>query len=258
MIAWGPVQIEEGKTVAFRIGEVELYLGREGDEWLIANRKIAADEDGIASDSAAVCGLPEGVQWQRFIGPREDSLEVFPALPNRAVVVRPEAPVVILPGRHGQFYFTMPVWVRFLSTHQKGDQVVLEQPSKTLSNIWFGDPVGGELCYSLGDPLRRDYTDMIGQHGVVICPLHLTNASLERLKFERICVHVEHLNLYRSTDALWTNEVDVQFKGADQMSRISLSDKPPPNTTLLTERRVPSNRSLLAKSFSLLRQVTGM
>lgn len=254
MIDWGPIEIADGETVTRRWSTIEWRLRREQDEWRLTFRRIDVDpEEERAGESSE-----QEAEWVRYIGRVEDSLSVLPALPDRPVLVRPDSPIILLPGRQGRFYFSVPVWLRFLASREGKDQVVHEEPTDMLSNTWFGDPSAGELCYALDDPLLRSYETMETSQLEAVCPLIVKNGSAEPLNFERICVHAEFLNLYRGDRALWTNEVTVQFKGADHASQVSMSPKTPSGTTLITGRRLAANRSFIRKSFNLLRQVTGM
>lgn len=274
MILWGDIEIADGETRSWLAGAMQCHVRKIRDEWQIAFSGPGVEQrDGAGNPeidridetdpppldaSTLTTPPPEDAAWVRYVSTGSDQLSLVPALPDLPVVVRPDAPIVLLPGRRGKFYFSIPVWLRLVSRSNGRDQTMHEEPIIGLSHIWFGDPSAGELCYSLDDPLVRDFSCLTEQSAAAICPLQVRNSSSEPLKFERICVHVEYLNLYQRDQSLWTNEVSVQFKGSDQVSQISISPRGPEGTTLLTRQRQPANRNLLKKSFNLLRQVTGI
>jgi hypothetical protein len=130
-----------------------------------------------------------------------------------------------------------------------------------LSNTWFGDPSAGELCYSLDAPLRRSPLQMEDPSSTVTCPLAVRNGSEEKLDFERICVHVENLSIFEDDNGrLWTNEIKVLFKGADQVSQLTMQSKPPsdvPSARKLATPRESLDKNIIRKSFVFFRQITG-
>ncbi len=92
-----------------------------------------------------------------------------------------------------------------------------------------------------------------------VCPVVVKNKSEIQLDFQKFCIHVENLKLYTGTKRLWTNEVDINFFGEDQPSRIELSQKKPQiekDCTLICEERVPASTSLLQKSAGLFKYFT--
>lgn len=260
---WGMVEAPEGTCLAWNFGSCELRVQHRRDEWLIAAIR-PGDTDGSSPETR---GMAESVAydpdlpWTRYVTVVDDLLEMLPCMPDRAVVVRPDSAITILPGRSGQFYFTIPVWVRLLSASRGPKTTMAEIPTIILSNTWFGDPSAGELCYSLDAPLRRTHDEMREEGFRAICPIHVKNGSHEELSFQRVCVQVEHLSLYRGESILWSNEVHVLFKGSDQISQITYSSHPPTmdrSATLLTGPRTRPEHNILRRSFGFIRQFTGL
>ena len=154
----------------------------------------------------------------------------------------------------------MPLWLRFVFRPEGREAVGAEVPTRKLSSTWFGDPAGGELCYSLEAPLRRGADAVAPDESYAVCEVEVRNLSPEPLAFERICVHVESMRLFSSGGRLWTNEVQVAFKGADQVSQLSFLPKPPASVRspeLVCDHRTPPDNSLLKRSFNFLREITG-
>lgn len=256
---WGHLSLSEAVPRRWRIGNCAFTARVVEDEWHfcfedgLEDSVLATVEDSVTT--------PATVSWIRFVTLGNDTVDLVPALPDRPVVIRPEAEITVLPGRWAQFYFEIPLWLRFVSHPPKKEVVMLEHPTRALSNIWFGDPSAGELCYSLEASLRRGTDGLAHSPGTAVCTLVVRNSSDENLGFRRICVHAENLDLFASGGKLWTNEVQVAFKGAAPVSQVQISDQPPESlsgATLLTPRRAPYERRILRRSFDFLRNAVGM
>jgi hypothetical protein len=214
----------------------------------------------VSSDYAGRECNAEGRVWSRYVSVSHDRLELQPALPDRPIVVRPQAPVVILPDRWGRFYIRVPVWARFVSPAGGGFQTMTEFPSRELSSTWFGDRQAGELCYAVKSRLLRE-VDRSGGTEYAHAEVMVQNSSPEPLKFERICIHTERMTLFRAAGELWCNEVKVVFRGSDQVSQLSFSKAPPDHVgrhTQVCPPRVNPDADLLSRTFSLIREIAGI
>jgi hypothetical protein len=159
-------------------------------------------------------------------------------------------PVKIPSGREALFFVGVPLWVRI--TAGDADTVHLsEEPSVKLSNIWFGDPMSGDLCYSLRTRARRSISDSQVEPHRAVCPVTIRNAAPVQVDVERFCVHVAHLSIYAGKSRLWTGGVQITFKGEDETSQVEYSGKPPTYEgvdRVLSEPRVPVKKRLLKRS----------
>ncbi len=254
---WGPLEIPAGDCFRREIGGVTLRVRVVEDEWLIASsydELSGADSDGVSVDASEL-------SWVRFVTVRNDDVYTQPALPDRPIVIRPRSPIVILPGRRGRFFFSVPLWVRFVS--QPGGRVVtmVEVPTQNLSSTWFGDMETGELCYSVDSRLLRTMQETDVADAYARCEVEIRNGSRERLQFERICVHVEHMHLYAADGKFWSNQVSVVFKGAEQVSQLSYLPGPPktePTAEVVCEPREVLDMNIFKRSFNLIREITGI
>ena len=259
---WGPLDIQPDSCLSIRLNPLEVYVRRLDDEWLFAHSYDEADEGDIADQNAksSMALPPQNMDWLRFVSARDESLELLPVLPDRPLVIRPDSPVAIFPERVARIFVSVPVWFRFVAVLGKSRTNVIDFPSRMLSNTWFGDPASGELCYSLDAPLTRSPEQVRFGASSVTCILVVRNSSEEKLDFERICVHVENLSIFEDGEKLWTNEVEVAFKGTDQISQIDIQDRPPsdlPDAKKITQPRVVLNSNILRRSYSFIRQFTG-
>lgn len=252
---WGPLEHSGEIAVSWRVGRCRLWARPAGDEWEIAVRH--SDTDQESPETVAESEL----DWTRFVTKADARLKIVPALPDRPVVVRPATPIVILPGRGGRFFFRVPLWVRFVSAPGGRETTMAEIPTRRLASIWFGDLATGELCYAIEAHLQRNLEQLVIDRSFAACEVIVRNESRERLRFERICVHVEHMRLFEVGDRLWTNEVRVAFRGAEQISQLTFVPHPPASaadSVAISGPRVAPETNLIKRSFAFIRQITGI
>jgi hypothetical protein len=252
---WGNVPITTGECLEWKLPGVGFCVNAQIDEWhLVVDRGNSATRPAIARKRA---GLIDG-EVRRFVTVKEDELSLVPMLPDKPVVIRPDGPIALLPGRRATFSFTVPLWIGFCTGKRAGDTVFYEEPSVLLSYTWFGDIAAGELCYALDTYLRRDPPQEVGMLEA-LCVIRVVNGSLEKLDFTRLCVHVENLTIYRFQDSLQTNEIHVVYKGPEQSSQITISSEAPErDAQLIRTPRMPESHNIIRKSFDVLRVVTGI
>ena len=73
-------------------------------------------------------------------------------------------------------------------------------------------------------------------------------------------MRVEHLNVYRGRERLWTNELNVRFQGDEHSSQVTIGKEAPEfaeNLVKVCEAREPVDKTILKQSFSFLRSLTG-
>jgi hypothetical protein len=181
-------------------------------------------------------------------------------MPDRAVVVRPEQPISVPSGAQARFFVSIPIWLRISTGSGKATRLC-DLPTAVLSNIWFGDPMSGELCYSLKTRARRTFDAADTRPNCAVCPILIENAASEQLPLERVCVRTEHLAVYPGESELWTNAVTVKFRGADQTSDLNYEQSPPqwePVGTPLCGPREPFSRGKLKRTFSSIKVFSGV
>jgi hypothetical protein len=255
---WEPFKIERGKEYHWQIGPLKIWLEKIEDELLIASEQSPDDLESEQIVIAKLSEKPETPEWTRFVCAGPDTIQLLPALQDRAIVVGSEMKVKILKENSALFFVTIPVWVRIYVGDKKAT-VLTEIPTVSLSNTWFGDPMTGELCYSLTTKARRSIGESDIHPHRAICPVKITNRSTNPLDFQKFSIHVEHLKVYAGQKTLWTNEVKITFFCEDQPSKIDFSDKKPDlakGCVLLSKERTPIDRSLLKKGVSFFKYFT--
>jgi hypothetical protein len=258
---WGPMNAPMDECLQRDIGGVTLWTRVVEDEWQIAHSYKGTGEDSdLASGRTDAPDLAD-LSWTRYVTVRDDDVVTQPALPDRPVVIRPQSPIVILPGRWGRFYFSVPLWVRFVSHSGGRAAMMVEIPTQNLSSTWFGDMESGDLCYSVDSRLLRTIPDTDADDAYARCEVEIRNGSRERLQFERLCVHVEHMHLYTAGGKFWSNQVRVVFKGAEQVSQLSYVPGAPKavgDGEAVCEPRLVLDTNIFKRSFNLIREITGI
>jgi hypothetical protein len=226
---WKPCPIEQGQCLEAQIGPLLIRLRKSGDEIHIAAENNKDYQDSTKAEGFRVVSEQDAadLDWNRWVcGDQCNTVRLAPVMPDRPVVVRPELAVKIPSGRKALFFVGIPIWVR-ITAGEGGEIELCEEPSVDLSNIWFGDSMSGELGYSLRSRARRDISEIQAEPHRALCPVTIRNTSNEQVKIERFCVHVEHLTVYPGRSRLWTNGVQIAFRGEAEVSQLEYSEKPP-------------------------------
>lgn len=256
---WHTHELLQFKTYNAEIGPLCIYIRLEGDEALISSEHDEKLKEmkpvSVLAGKKAYRDLP----WTRYvIGEKNNSVVFSPVLPDKPVVVRPNYPIHVLQNKQIFFFVNIPVWVR-MSFGDVSDKNI-EFPSVRLSKTWFGDTLTGELCYELKTRALRKEEDAIHSPYMATCPLQVQNTSAGILKFDRLCVHVENLGLYRGPGRLWTNTVNISFKEGDNISQVNVINATPeyePGCEKLSDPRETATSSLVRRSFHFLKNLTG-
>ena len=126
-------------------------------------------------------------------------------------------------------------------------------PTRKLTNTWFGDPLGGELCYGLWGNFRSPSsagpvpTD-------VLCPVGMTNSTREPLAFVRLAVLVPHLSIYRAGADLIANKIRAVFHGEEGATELQVDPDPPVvDAVQLSGPRDPLPGGTLSRTFARMR-----
>ena len=233
-----------------RFGPLTLLLKRCGPEAHFLERR----------EPSADTGDPAPTDWVRWIiDEHSGDLKFVPALPNRSVVVRPEAEIHVPPGESALFFVSIPLWVQVQLADKTGKSL-FETPVVVLSNIWFGDTMSGELCYSLTTRARTSLGSVPEDAHQAICPVRVKNGSKEPLEFSRLCVRAPHLRLYATERHMWTEQVEVKYLGEAEGSEVTYQGKPPAyeeGCKLLAKARESREAVLFLRSFNYLKALAG-
>lgn len=206
---WGEVHLAPGATVEHQLGPLSLWMHRTETELACATH---IGEDPLSTTAAVVdphSVVPEDAWRGRWVlGPHIGAIRLAPALADRAVVVRPEHPLTLLPGDQAVVYVGTQLWL----TVSAGDRLLAEWPTFRLSDTWFGSSTrSGELCYASRTRARTQREDVPIRAARALTRLQLENHAKTPLVLERLKVPVEHLALYLGEDGrFWTQSLQVQ------------------------------------------------
>ena len=257
-------QLDSDKLYRGQIGPLVLWFRRGLDEIHIATERFATElvEESEATSFACVNeGEQANLEWHRWVvGEGCDQVTILPVMPDRPVVVRPDLPVKVPKDQEALFFVSIPVWARIV-VEKPGRTVLCEEPSVIRSNIWFGDLMSGELCYSLRSRARRRIVDIEAKPHRVACPVRIRNTTGVQFDVERFCVHVEYLTIYKGVTRLWTNEVLISFLGEGTASKIEYAQQPPDFEVIegvIGEARMEMKKTLLKRSLGTFKSLTGI
>ncbi|MEM1093812.1 MAG: hypothetical protein AAGJ10_04340 [Bacteroidota bacterium] len=231
---WGDFHVAEGEVACWHIGPLHVWLERRPNEWRLV-QQAQADPMEVrtrvmvpldAEQVGAFRHATESAVPLRFTRATEDApIRVMPALADRPVVVRPEAPLWILPGQAATLYVSTPLWVSF----SEGNHAMTELPSLRPPDTWFGPSTQeGELCYASRTDARLVLDDLPKRMNRAVTPVNVLNKGSDPLHLTRIKLPTEHLTLYRSIhDFLWTQAVDVEREADQDNVTITMHTRPP-------------------------------
>ena len=259
---WGEHKFTSDEIVEISIGTLRLWWQLRDSELWLAYKHIGENSNADSAEKKEEDnkGIPEDLDWLRWsIGKHECKFRVSPVLPDRPVIVKPEASFRLIKGSSSRIFVRIPVWLR-IENMDKPDKPIIEIPTVVLSDTWFGSFTGGELCYWISSSARSQVEADPERNYLTICPIKITNGSDEDLVVEKICIRAAGLSLFFEGNQLWSDEVSLTYRGTDNVSRINFSGKSPDecnNAQIISQPRQPVHRGLVAKSFATLKELPG-
>jgi hypothetical protein len=258
LAVWETSEIPQKKCAVWSFPERSIWVERIESEWHVLSLPETTGGKEARFWIEARAKKPGSSQWRHYLHRENGSVQPIPALPDRPLVVRPDRSLTILPGQSAIFFLELPVWFR-LSTIGYRPTRIFEEPLSLLTRTWFGDPVTGELCWGLATRLHHAIDSVNPSASIAVCPLMIENDSEIDLAFEKICLHVENLSVFRGVRHLWTNSLHAIFKGPDQATQIEIVHTPPdfePDLTPLCEARLPAAGWNIRRTFGMLKYFT--
>jgi hypothetical protein len=255
---WEPLEIPQKKCAAWRFPLRSIWVERIESEWHVLTVTERRKIPGARSMFVSRNQKPESSEWRHYLQRESGEVQPAPVLPDRPMVIRPDRALTILPGQSTVFYLELPVWFRLSTTGHRAVRI-FEEPLSSLTRTWFGDPVTGELCWGLATRLHHSIESVEPSASVAICPILIENDSESDLDFEKICLHVENLSIFRGPRRLWSNSLNVIFRGPDQASQIEIVHRPPgleEGLVLVSAAREPSAGWNIRKTFGMLKYFT--
>jgi len=254
LFSWGRYRLPHDEIFRVQLGALTVFIRKEGDEIWVSHDLHT--EDGVAPSPPSA---PE--EWSRW-GASESpgEVEILPSFPDRPLVLRPENPFKLLPEAKARVFVRVPAWVRVVVPGPRGGTLI-EIPTVTLSDTWWGTPQEGQICYWLDILARREATEEVFRPDRILCPLELFNRAPEDLPVEKILLRVGHLSIFRGSRTLWSDEIRVRYRGEAEGSDIEMTGRTPPEApgaTRLTSSRMPLPKGFSARTFSRLKAIPGL
>lgn len=254
---WGEHDLSSEDTLTIHVGPLVLFVHSRGDEVWIASRP----GDWTHDSAEPTAPTPEDQDWVRWPVPGgAGRISLSPALPPRSVVLEPELAFRLLPATEARIFVSVPLWVR-VAIAGEPEKFLVEVPTLTLSDTWWGDFAEGELCYWLPTTARRRVEDRVSSPHLVVCPLQLQNESEEELEVQEIALRVAHLTVYSSGVRFWADETSVRYRGESEGSSIEMSGQSPaeaPSAVEVASPRSPIQRGLTARTFARIKSLPGL
>ncbi len=251
---WEIKTLEPEASACWRLGPLSLWARRRNNEWGIFAERGGSKE--LVQEFAGGTPPREDAAWKRWAFKQEESaVGLVPTSPDRSVVARPETPLRIPPDNDVLLFVSVPLWLRVFVGGERRVFLV-EEPTRVLSNTWFGEPTEGELCYALKTGASRSLAGVKAGTYRFVCPLLIKNHSAEELNFQKVCLPVPHVQLYRGKTRIWSNRISLSYLGKSQFSAVVFDGEPPEYEEIrekLGEPRIRERRSFVRRSFETIR-----
>ncbi len=194
---WDRIEVSLRQCVAWRFPTRSIWVERVDNEWHVLSLAEEGRRGAVRREPVARAQKPDSSLWRHYLHRQIGPVQPVPVLPDRPVVVRPDRALTLLPGQDALFFPEIPVWFRLCTTIPRR-LTIFEEAIVVLTKTWFGDPITGELCYGLATRLHQGIDSIEPSPYLAVCPLSITNDSDTDLQFEKICLHVENLSVFRS------------------------------------------------------------
>lgn len=241
---WGKVPVKKTSTYNIVIDKVQLSVNSNND--ILSYHLNSTEKEN------------EEEVVNRVIGKTQE-MHLLPALPDRSLIVKPKRNLSILPSTSFKFYVYLPVTFQLYAGVVKPENKIFEHALANLSSTWFGEPHDGELCYAVYSSFDTEISPEKKGNNYVICPIEIANNSKEVLEVKRLAVRGIHLNIYTNGKLLISNKVKINYLGLDNLSNIEFSRNATstiPNLKQIAAARAPENKTILKRSFQLIRHIT--
>lgn len=204
---WGAFSVPQNQSALWRVGPMDLHIRHVRQEWHVAHECVREPLDRTLEMSIQESPPSSNGQlvFSRFAF-RETSgdLQLSPVLPDRAVVIRPEAPLYVPAKEEVRLYVSLPLWVRVEAGQPA--KYLQEIPIYRPSDTWFGrSMIKGELCYASWTSARLHVEDVPLRPHRAVSPVLIRNDAKDPLFLERLNLTAHYLSLYVTPEGyLWT------------------------------------------------------
>ncbi len=260
---WGKYHLRKEEVERLTIGSLRLSLTCAAGDILVGHQYFgtSANTPYDLLNHTEESNTDETLQWRRWaVEQHSPVVRLSPCLPDRPVVAQPEK-LLNLPGNHStEVFVSVPIWIAVLMDTNPAAPL-LELPSVLLSKTWFGGFTEGELCYWVTTRMRQEVDYKSSYPFLATCPVMIINRSADDLKIEKVCLQNQYLTLFWERDRLWTDEMELVYRGDAAASQIEASGAPPtaaPQALLVSPPREVLKKGLVGRSFAALTDLPGV
>lgn len=253
---WKKYEFKAGQTYLFRAGFAQVTVKRTANGWLMKNKMNDQAFDSLeAGEMEEIENDPEALHFQTG---KSHQLILVPAFPTKAVVFRNNKTIKISAGESASLYFRIPLTMQFYFEEVKDENRMFEMPLQRLSDTWFGEADNGEPAFSIGNNYDIALAEVNALSWEAIVPVEIINNTMAMLELQRLILRVEEFSLYLKNKQLFSNNVEIEFRGPEHAGNITLSlkneihgNKP----VLFAKPRISGGRNLLRKSFYFIKNI---
>lgn len=254
---WGDYELEVEQSAKWEIGPLRFWLRRSPSEWRLAHRWSEADHVGW-NFRPSVRWPEDDVDTERFaVSETDGRVNLRPRPSDRAVVVRPNTPLRVLPGHRAAIYISSPLWVEVGISGPSETASLRELATKRLSDTWFGATTReGELSYALKTNARTTLSEMPRAQYRLLTQVVVENEAEDPLLVERLSLPVPFLSIFQAQSGdLWSEEVHMLRTKDGDIAELVVREGPPEEASdavRLTEPRQIAEKGHLFHAFGSL------
>lgn len=260
---WGRHTVAIDRTDFWQVGPLKLWLQsspyRMNVRWMNSGDFLDGHVravPGSRDSNGAVLAVPVDALSSTAAHSLNTPSEVIlsPVLPDRAVVVRLNEVISVLPGEDVTFYMIVPLWMRIELAD--GSKLIGEIPTFRLSDTWFGPMSSlGSLCYAAPGEMYLDLRSVPLRPHCVITAITIRNLGGDSLKLERLNIPFPRLSLfYSQRSGFWTDRLTLERREDNEMANLRLDRQPPaeaaPTQFVVGPRAAGADTNSVVRAFS--------
>lgn len=253
---WKKYEFKAGQTFLFKAGYAEVIVKRTPNGWLMKSH--LKEEPHTHLEALENNELENDANTLHFQTGKSNHLIVVPAFPTKAVVFRNNKTIKISAAESASLYFRIPLTMQFYFNEVKDENCMFEMPLQRLSDTWFGEADSGEPAFSIGNNYDIALSEVNALSWEAIVPVEIINNTTAMLELQRLILRVEEFSLYLKNKQIYSNNVEIEFRGPEHAGNITLSvkneihgNKP----VLFAKPRISGGRNLLRKSFYFIKNI---
>lgn len=253
---WKTYEFKVSQSYLFKAGYAEVKVKRTTNGWQIKSRM--SDQASESLEVKEIEGIENDSEVFHFQTGKSNQLILVPTFPTKAVVFRNNKTIKISSGESAPLYFRIPLTMEFYFHEVKEENRIFEMPLQRLSDTWFGEADSGEPAFSIGNNYDTALSEVNALPWEAITPVNIINSTTGMFELQRLILRVEDFSLYMKNKQLFSNHVEIEFKGPEHIGNITLSvlkeihgQKP----VLIARPKAAGGRNLLRKSFFFIKNI---